>query len=67
MTGKVVDDVVDYVGQLSYDGLSVTGVWSNNDMDGTFEMHRDLKFEDMVSVEEQAELPVPVLPDGLAR
>lgn len=33
---------VDYVGQLSEDGLTVSGVWSLLDANGTFEMHRDL-------------------------
>lgn len=53
---------VDYVGQLSADGQAVTGMWSVDDMDGTFEMHRDLKLEELAEVEEAAELPVPLSP-----
>ena len=55
--GQVWDDVVDYVGQLSPDGPTVTGVWSNNDLDGTFEMHRDMTLEELVETEEAVELP----------
>lgn len=36
---------VDYVGQLSADGTAVTGVWSLDQMDGTFEMHRQAAAE----------------------
>ncbi len=57
--GEVVTDSIDYVGQLSEDGSTVTGVWSNNDMDGTFEMHRDLALEEVIEVEEAIELPPP--------
>ena len=32
---------VDYVGQLSEDGLTITGVWSLKDWNGTFEMARE--------------------------
>ncbi|MDG5746897.1 hypothetical protein P8Q88_01790 [Qipengyuania sp. XHP0207] len=35
------ENPVDYVGQLSADGLVVTGVWSLLDLSGTFEMHRE--------------------------
>ena len=35
------DVPIDYVGTLSADGLSITGVWSMHEWDGTFEMHRD--------------------------
>ncbi len=31
---------IDYVGRVSEDGKSITGVWSVLSMDGTFEMHR---------------------------
>jgi len=53
---------VDYVGRLSDDGNSVTGVWSLCDLDGTFEMHRDARLEDLVSAEEEAELPQALQP-----
>ena len=33
---------VDYVGQVSADGATITGVWSMEALDGTFEMHREL-------------------------
>jgi hypothetical protein len=59
--GEVFNDSIDYVGQLSNDGTTVTGVWSNNDMDGTFEMHRDISLEEVTAVETgqevDAELP----------
>ena len=35
------ENPVDYVGQLSPDGLTVSGMWSLLDMNGTFEMYRD--------------------------
>jgi hypothetical protein len=37
---------VDYVGQLSRDGNSITGVWSLADADGKFEMHREAVWEE---------------------
>ena len=42
---------VDYVGRLSADGNSVTGVWSLEDLDGTFEMHREAVWEEQEGVE----------------
>lgn len=48
---------VDYVGRLSADGSSVTGVWSLAEFDGTFEMHRDIRLEELAATEEEAELP----------
>ena len=35
------ENPVDYVGRLSADGLVVSGVWSQLDMNGTFEMYRE--------------------------
>jgi hypothetical protein len=32
---------VDYVGQLSPDGMSVSGIWSLLEWNGTFEMQRE--------------------------
>lgn len=58
--GKVVDNSVDYVGQLSGDGRTVTGVWSYEAWDGTFEMHRDAVLEEAVAEEVAEEVPVPV-------
>ncbi len=37
---------VDYVGRLSGDGNSVTGVWSLADADGAFEMFREAVWEE---------------------
>lgn len=45
---------VDYVGQVSEDGLTITGVWSLKDWNGTFEMTREAGVE--VSREEVAEV-----------
>jgi hypothetical protein len=42
---------VDYVGRLSGDGNSVSGVWSLADLDGTFEMHREAVWEERVGEE----------------
>ena len=52
---------VDYVGLMSDDGNSVTGVWSLEDLDGTFEMRRETGWEEALAtvVEEEAELPRP--------
>ena len=48
---------VDYVGQLSAAGQTVTGMWSVESLDGTFEMHRDLRLEELAEVEEAVDLP----------
>ena len=42
---------VDYVGRLSGDGNSITGVWSLADTDGTFEMHREAVWEEKAGEE----------------
>jgi len=57
--GWAIEDQIDYVGQLSEDGETITGVWSNADMDGTFEMHRERAWEELASAETSEELPVP--------
>ena len=49
---------VDYVGQLSEDGDTVSGVWSLGEIDGTFEMHRERAWEEIASAEVAEELPV---------
>lgn len=64
--GEVSNEAIDYVGRLSDDGSTVTGVWSNGDMDGTFEMHRDLTLEELAQAEERAEMPLVVTPSGSA-
>ena len=48
---------VDYVGRLSSDGNSITGVWSLADVDGTFEMHREAVWEEQ-AVQEAEEVTV---------
>lgn len=58
---------VDYVGQLSADGRTVTGMWSVAEWDGTFEMHRDLKLEELAEVEERAEVPTSLIPTDRLR
>lgn|GEM_PF-1396119 len=48
---------VDYVGRVSEDGNAVTGVWSMEGMDGTFEMYREAVWEEAEGKEaEVAEL-----------
>jgi hypothetical protein len=42
---------VDYVGQVSGEGNSVSGVWSLADADGSFEMHREAVWEEKVGEE----------------
>ncbi len=51
---------VDYVGRLSGDGNSITGVWSLAEVDGYFEMHREAIWEEAAG--EEAE----VVPLGTA-
>ena len=36
----------DYVGRLSNDGNTITGVWSLAEFDGSFEMHREAVWEE---------------------
>ena len=40
-----VSNSVDYVGRLSADGNTISGVWSMAELDGTFEMHREAVWE----------------------
>lgn len=42
---------VDYVGRLSGDGNTISGVWSLEDMDGTFEMYREAVWEEQAGLE----------------
>jgi hypothetical protein len=46
------ENPVDYVGSLSDDGNTVTGVWSLLDLDGTFEMRREAASEELAEEEE---------------
>jgi hypothetical protein len=54
------DMPVDYVGRLSDDGLSVTGMWSLAEMNGTFEMHREIEAEALCEQQAVVEVPEPV-------
>jgi hypothetical protein len=49
---------VDYVGRLSGDGNSISGVWSLGDIDGSFEMHREAVWEGVAEAEETVAVPV---------
>ncbi len=49
---------IDYVGRLSADGNAVTGVWSLQFMNGTFEMYREAVWEE--AAEEEAAQVVPL-------
>ena len=42
---------VDYVGRLSTDGNTVSGVWSLENLDGSFEMYREAVWEEQVGQE----------------
>ena len=42
---------VDYVGRLSGDGNTITGVWSLAEFDGSFEMHREAVWEERAGKE----------------
>ena len=42
---------VDYVGRVSGDGNTISGVWSLVDLDGTFEMFREAVWEEQVGEE----------------
>jgi hypothetical protein len=42
---------VDYVGRLSADGNTISGVWSLGELDGTFEMHREAVREEQAGQE----------------
>lgn len=54
------DTPVDYVGRISRDGNVISGVWSRLDMDGRFEMRRELKVADEVAVHAHIQIPEPV-------
>jgi|SRR5215217_4594341 len=42
---------IDYVGRLSGDGNTISGVWSMDGLDGTFEMYREAVWEEAEGVE----------------
>ena len=49
---------IDYVGRLSGDGNTVSGVWSLQMMNGTFEMHREAVWEEDSEAEEAVVAPL---------
>ncbi len=49
---------IDYVGRLSGDGNSVTGVWSLQLMNGTFEMYREAVWEQEEEMEAAQVVPL---------
>lgn len=53
--GTMWNHSVDYVGQVSEDGGTITGVWSVDQLDGTFEMHRDTSLAEVLADEAEAE------------
>lgn len=48
---------VDYVGLVSDDGLTASGMWSLLELSGTFEMHRDQAIAPEVETEVGATVP----------
>ena len=59
---NVYDNPVDYVGSISANGATISGVWSLLDLDGSFEMHRELAIEEPMSAQSAEEEP-----NGLVR
>jgi hypothetical protein len=53
------DTPVDYVGSVSPDGNTISGVWSLLDFDGTFEMHRECEISEDVENEAEVDLSAP--------
>ncbi|MFN6934121.1 MAG: hypothetical protein ACK4NZ_03095 [Tsuneonella sp.] len=52
------ENPIDYVGQVSADGLRVKGVWSLLDFDGSFEMERDKITEAGAETTERVSEPI---------
>lgn len=50
---------VDYVGRLSSDGNTISGVWSLAETDGPFEMHREAAWEEAAEAEASVSRLVP--------
>jgi hypothetical protein len=46
---------VDYVGRLSADGNSITGVWSLEAVDGSFEMYREAVWKEQAGADASVE------------
>ena len=55
------ENPVDYVGSLSGDGNTVTGVWSLLEWDGKFEMRREAGGEELLEAEAEESIPMPEL------
>ena len=55
------ENPVDYVGQLAPDGMTVTGTWSLLDINGRFEMHREMKVEEEEEAETAETVPAPAV------
>lgn len=53
------ENPVDYVGSVSSDGNTITGVWSLLTMDGSFEMRREAAAGEEAEEEAEAALPQP--------
>ena len=56
------ENPVDYVGSISADGNTISGVWSLLEFDGTFEMRREAAEYEVEQEEVTVALPVPVAP-----
>jgi len=56
------ENPVDYVGQMSRDGMTVTGIWSLADMNGTFEMQREEHATETQEAETAETVPASGMP-----
>jgi hypothetical protein len=56
------ENPVDYVGQMSRDGMTVTGMWSLAEMTGTFEMQRGERAREMQEAETAETVPASGMP-----
>lgn len=56
------ENPVDYVGQMSRDGMTVTGMWSLAEMNGTFEMHREERATETQEAETAETVPASGMP-----
>lgn len=56
------ENPVDYVGQMSRDGMTVAGMWSLADMNGTFEMHREEGVAECEKAETAETVPASGMP-----
>ena len=56
------ENPVDYVGQMSRDGMTVTGMWSLAEMNGTFEMQREERATETQEAETAETVPASGMP-----